>query len=222
MPNCECLPTGISPKIHALTKVIFVTDIPLAGNGLFPADDESVAVFFQQLRAGNQEGLEKLWQRFRPRLLGLAAATLGRQAPGITDAEDALQSAMVSFWQRAERGDFGSHLGQDDIWQILAVITKRKALRHRRRENAKMRGGGQVGSLSDDVADNEFSPSAGLVYEDFFNLLDANLRTYALLRVLGYSNREVADELGCSERKVERKMQLIRSIWDAEIASWTD
>jgi DNA-directed RNA polymerase specialized sigma24 family protein len=192
------------------------------GNELFPADDDSVAGFFQQLRAGNQDGLEKLWQRFRPRLLGLAAATLGRQSPGMADAEDALQSAMVSFWQRAERGDFGSDLGQDDIWQILAIITKRKALRHRRRENTQSRGGGRVAALDGDVADQEFSPAAGLVYEDFFKLLDPSLRTFALLRVLGYSNREVANELGCTERKVERKMQLIRSIWETEIASWTD
>jgi DNA-directed RNA polymerase specialized sigma24 family protein len=185
-------------------------------------EDDSVAGFFQQLRLGNREGLEKLWQRFRPRLLGLATATLAGKSPGMTDAEDALQSAMVSFWQRAERGDFGDNLGQDDLWQILAVITKRKALRHKRREYTQSRGSGQVVSLPDEVAGQECSPSAGLEYEELFNLLDPSLRTYALLRLLGYTNREVAAELGRSERSVERKLELIRTKWDAEIARWTD
>ena len=193
-------------------------------NGDFArAEDDSVAGFFLELRAGNPAGLEKLWERFRPRLMGLASATLGRQSAAMTDAEDALQSAMISFWQRAGRGDFGANLDSDDLWQILAVITKRKALRHRTRERAIKRGGGRRSELADyDVPDHGEAPSAAASYEEFFTLLDPTLRTFALLRVLGYSNREVAETLGCSERKVERKLQLIRSIWETEIASWND
>jgi RNA polymerase sigma factor (sigma-70 family) len=190
--------------------------------GRWPTSDDSVAGFFQELRAGNPEGLEKLWQRFRPRLLGLAQATLGRQLGGMTDADDAVQSAMLSFWQRAERGDFGDNPDTEDLWQILAVITKRKALRHRTRENAKKRGGGQRMPLTGDEADAAPSQSTSLVYEEFFELLDPTLRTFALLRILGFSNREIADELNCSERKVERKLQLIRSVWEAEIGRWNE
>lgn len=185
--------------------------------GRWPAGDDSVAGFFQELRAGNPGGLERLWQRFRPRLIGLAQATLGRQLGGMTDADDAVQSAMLSFWQRAERGDFGENPGAEDLWQILAVITKRKALRHRTRETAQKRGGGQRAPLTGDEADPTPLQSAGLVYEEFFELLDPTLRTFALLRILGFNNREIADELNCSERKVERKLQLIRSVWETEI-----
>ena len=44
--------------------------------------------------------------------------------------------------------------------------------------------------------------------------LGPELRQFALLRLLGFRNREVADRLGCTERTVERKLKLIRLKWE--------
>jgi len=35
----------------------------------------------------------------------------------------------------------------------------------------------------------------------------------------GYSNDAIADKLACVPRTVERRLQLIRQIWEAEIPS---
>jgi hypothetical protein len=65
----------------------------------------SVTLFFSKLRSGDHEAADELWKRFFPRLRGLARRTLGDCRIGMTDEEDAVQSAFVSFWQRAQPPD---------------------------------------------------------------------------------------------------------------------
>jgi DNA-directed RNA polymerase specialized sigma24 family protein len=54
--------------------------------------------------------------------------------------------------------------------------------------------------------------------EELMLMLDERLRVYAMLRVMGYTNREIAAQLDCTERKVERKLHLIRLRWEDELA----
>jgi DNA-directed RNA polymerase specialized sigma24 family protein len=49
--------------------------------------------------------------------------------------------------------------------------------------------------------------------------LDSELRNVALRKVEGYSNEEIAAQLGCGLRTVERRLRLIRGIWEQEGAS---
>ena len=44
-------------------------------------------------------------------------------------------------------------------------------------------------------------------------LADARMRQIALWRLEGYTNREIAARLDCTERAVERRMERIRSKW---------
>ena len=184
----------------------------------------SVSVVFRQMRAGDPLAIEHLWERFRPRLLGLARSTLAGRWQRMTDAEDALQSAFIAFWQRAERGDFGDELNRDDLWNVLGVITVRKALKHQERERAQKRGGCGTSSNAplDAIAAPPLDPEMDLTCTQMLELLDQELRAFALLRLMGHKNREIAVQLGCTERKVERKMQLIRTVWEAEFESWTE
>ncbi len=58
---------------------------------------------------------------------------------------------------------------------------------------------------------------AALVAEGLRKLLDslrdAELRSFALWKMEGYTNTEIAVKRGCGLRTVERKLRLIRSIW---------
>ena len=45
---------------------------------------------------------------------------------------------------------------------------------------------------------------------------DATLRSVAVWKMEGYTNAEIADKLGCVAVTVERKLQLIRSLWAGE------
>lgn len=197
-----------------------------------PAENEgTITDFFVQLRSGDETAANKLWAYFFPQLLGLARKTLGHRPGGMADAEDAVQSAFVSFWQRTERGEFEGELNRDNLWSLLGVITSRKAMKQSRRERAQKRGGGKVlnetalrgpGSAGDgfnldqligDLPAQEFD----LHCQELLLMLDEDLRTFALLRLAGYKNSEIADRLDCTERKVERKLQLIRATWEQEV-----
>lgn len=76
---------------------------------------DSVTHFFGRLKSGDRSAAQKLWTKFCPRLLGLARKTLGNRPAGPTDAEDAVQSAFISFWQRAEEGQFTGDLHRDNL-----------------------------------------------------------------------------------------------------------
>jgi len=188
----------------------------------------SVTQFFGQLRAGDRSAAQQLWERYCPRLLALARKTLMGRMPRGTGPEDAVQSAFISFWQRAEKGQFVGDVDRNQLWNLLGLITVRKALKQAGRERSQKRGGGKVipqhalfdrsgNPMSfDEVAGTTPAPEFDMICEEMLGLLDEETRTIALQRLMGYKNREIADELQCTERKVERKLQLIRAIWEVE------
>jgi RNA polymerase sigma factor (sigma-70 family) len=189
----------------------------------------SVTLFFSKLRSGDHEAADELWKRFFPRLRGLARRTLGDCRIGMTDEEDAVQSAFVSFWQRAQRGDFSGDLHRDNLWNLLAEITVRRVKKHLVRERTKKRGAGKVvreSSLSDPTGESPATLDAlfanvdgrdfDLCGEELLLQLDEPLRKLALMRLMGYANREIALALDCTERTVERKLQLIRLSWKSQ------
>ena len=184
----------------------------------------SVSILFRQLRAGDPAAVERLWDRFRPRLTALAEQALSGRWQQMADAEDALQSAFISFWQRAERGDFGNEMTRDDLWNVLGTITVRKALRQLRQESAQKRGGGRTREQIElhEAASPADSAEFEVVCAEMLELLEPDLRSYALLRLMGHKNREIAVHFDCTERKVERKLQLIRAVWDQEVAHWAE
>ena len=189
----------------------------------------SVTHAFEQLRSGDNAAVETIWRKYLPRLLGLAHKTLEGRLPRGSDADDAVQSAFLSFWLRAERGDFTGDWNRNDIWNLMAKITVRKSLNQIRRERAEQRGGGRVfneDAFGDDDTDGPGLDQAlaqmpvqefDLRVEELLNLLDEELREYALLRMMDYKNREIAELLNCTERKVERKLEKIRSLWQSEL-----
>lgn len=191
----------------------------------------SVTGLFEKLRAGDADAARGLWERFLPRLLGLARKTLSGRPQQAADADDAVQSAFASFWQRAQRHDFPGQLDRDDLWNLLGLITVRKARKQARREGAQKRGGGKVvGETAltgpdgsplrlDEIAGDVPAGDFDVHCEELLLLLDDDLRIFAVLRMLGHRNREIANTLDCTERKVERKLALIRLIWEKE---WPD
>lgn len=193
-----------------------------------PNDDRpltgSVTGIYQNFRLGDPAAFTQLWDLFRHRLLGLARKTLAGRMQQVSDAEDALQSAFVDFWKRSERGDFGEELNRDDLWNLLGTITVRKAMKHQRTRMAQKRGGG-TSSLEipvDSLPAPEQSADFAMTCEELLEQLEPDLRVFVVLRLMGAKNREIAEQLGCTERKVERKLNLVRATWDDEIAKWSN
>lgn len=177
----------------------------------------SITQFYRRLKEGDSEAAAVLWRRFLPRLRGLARKTLGGRPQRVADADDAVQSAFISFFQQVEQGQLQPDLNRDDLWNLLGVITVRKSQRQVRREKAAKRGGGKtVGEENlplDQLIGQVPADSFDLACEELLLGLEEELRLIAVRRLLGYRNREIAAELDCTERKIERKLNLIRLVW---------
>jgi DNA-directed RNA polymerase specialized sigma24 family protein len=182
----------------------------------------SITGLYRDWRGGKADALGELIARFRPRLLALAHSTLSGRLPRVSDAEDALQSAMISFWERVEEGDLEHGLDRDDLWNILGQMTARKAMKLLEKEGAQKRGGGKVitGLLIENSPDSSSEVGLDVVCAELIEMLDPDLRSFALLRLMGHKNQEIATEFDCSERKVERKLNLVRAVWAEEVEKW--
>ena len=70
----------------------------------------------------------------------------------------------------------------------------------------------------DRLAGDEPSPELAALVVDEYRRLRDGLRTEALRQVLdlrleGYTREEIAQRLGCAERAVKRKLEVIREAW---------
>jgi DNA-directed RNA polymerase specialized sigma24 family protein len=176
-----------------------------------------------QLKAGRRDAAQPLWERYYRRLVLLARARLANAPRRAADEEDVALSAFDSFCRGAEQGRFPRLDDRDDLWQVLVMITVRKAANLCEHERRQKRGGGEVRGDSalaavGDVVGDEPTPSfACEVAEQCRRLLDAlgddTLRAVAVGKLEGYTNPELAERLGCSLAAVERKLNRIRLIW---------
>ncbi|HEX5269496.1 MAG TPA: ECF-type sigma factor [Gemmataceae bacterium] len=198
--------------------------------------DESVTHWLNQLRAGDQAAAQPLWERYFASLVRLARRRLTGARRGAADEEDVALSAFDSFCRAAGENRFPGLADRDDLWRLLVTITERKAIDLVRRENRASRGGGRVVGESELPGGAEPGSSGGLgrlpgreptpefaalVAEECQRLLSAldddTLRDLAVLKLEGHSNAEIAARLGCAVRSVERKLALIRELWQGEI-----
>ena len=198
-----------------------------------PSADGSVTRWLGQLQAGDPAAAQQLWERYFRRLVGLAqeAARAPRRA---ADEEDVALSAFDSFCRGTEQGRFPDLADRDGLWRLLVLMTARKAM-HLRRDEGRQKRGGRAQFAADtpddpneesvlgQVLSREPTPEfAAQMTEECERLLrglgDAELKSVALLRMEGHSVEEIAVQLKCVARSVKRKLQLIRGIWEKELA----
>jgi hypothetical protein len=91
------------------------------------SEDGSISGWINQLKAGDDAAVQKLWQAYFQRLVALARAKLRGVPRRAEDEEDAALSAFDSFCRGAEQGRFPQLNNRDDLWRLLVLITSRKA-----------------------------------------------------------------------------------------------
>jgi RNA polymerase sigma factor (sigma-70 family) len=189
----------------------------------------SVTQWISALKQGDQAAAQGLWEAYFRRLVSLARARL-RDAPRrIADEEDVALGAFYSFCRGARAGRFPRLDDRNDLWQILVVITMRKAIDLYKYEGRKSRGMGRVQSLEELTqeglesigGDGPTAEHAAQLAEEYQRLMerlgDPTLQTVAAWKLEGYTNDEIAARLGCVTKTVERKLARIRSKWAREM-----
>jgi DNA-directed RNA polymerase specialized sigma24 family protein len=190
----------------------------------------SITRYLGGLKAGEAEAARVLWERYFADLVRLARARLRAAPRAAADEEDAALSAFDSLCRGAKHGRFPRLDDRADLWRILVTITARKTADQVQHERRLKRGGGRVrseaelavaaleaGGLAQAPAHQPSPELAALMAEEcrrlFEALPDESLRQVAGLRLEGYTDREIADRLGCGLSTIERRLRTIRTVW---------
>lgn len=187
-----------------------------------PSPGGSVTRWLVQLKDGSPAAVPPLWDEYFARLVALARARLRAVTRAAADEEDVALSAFDSFCRGVAAGRFPRLDDRDDLWQVLFVLTTRKAVGLARHETREKRGGGDRAELLTASAAAHTGPTpeeAAEVADECARLLGLlgasnDLRRVAVWKLEGYTNAEIAGLLNRSVSAVERKLNSIRALWE--------
>ena len=155
-------------------------------------DQESSFELIQRAQAGDEHALERLLERYRPRLQRWATGRLPRYARDLADTEDLVQEALIGTVRNFQQFE------QRSEWALQAYL--RHAVTNRiRDELRRFDSQPRRNLLPDDVASADHSPFEAAVGTEAFQRYDAALLT------LDEIEREAVIarvELGCSYQEI--------------------
>ncbi|MCU0865965.1 MAG: sigma-70 family RNA polymerase sigma factor [Planctomycetes bacterium] len=185
-----------------------------------PGDRTSTRTLLTQAQTGDEAAIAQLYERYAPRVRGLAAVRMGNTLLDLHDVEDIVQEALLtalrSLHQFEPAGE-GAFIG----W--LAKIVESRIQDARRRGDALKRGGGTVRRRADlgittisvlGAADPGHSPSQTVAHGEIDSRLErALLGLGSPLReivyqhlVLQMDHKEIATGLGLASADSSRAM----------------
>ena len=190
-------------------------------------EKSTVGRWIEGIKEGDPTAAQALWERYFEGLVRFARRRLEGASLRVADEEDVALSAFKSFCKAAERGRFPDLTDREDLWRLLLRITARKAtdlIRYGERQKRQVRGESamhDVGGIAQVVGDSPTPEFAAMAADEFRRLLDLledpDLQTVALAKMEGYTNPEIAGRFDCSLSTVERRLRLIRKVWEEEV-----
>jgi len=176
-----------------------------------PSSDES---FLRRLNAVTESAAEILNREYRQRLKALAAQGMDRRLNRRESSDDIVQSVLRTVFRRTQEGQYKFD-SRGELWRLLETVTRHKILKHAEYHKAEKR---TPHAEEYQKADALFAqaPSADqeAVAKDLVaKILEGLDQSYAeILSLLqeGYSERSLADRLGCTRRAVATKIDRLR------------
>jgi RNA polymerase sigma factor (sigma-70 family) len=185
-----------------------------------PEVHESITRLIHAARDDRASAAGPLLAAYFDRLVQLARQRL-RGRPGLADFdEDVALRSFHSVYQRVRDSSRPLQLSsRDDLWRLLATRTISRAIdlirRHRPGEVPGEHNVEQL--LTRDPTPEEAAEMADECQRLLALLDEPQLRQIALLKVEGYTNEEIATQLDCVTRTIERKVSRIRMLWKNEL-----
>lgn len=183
-----------------------------AGGTLLPADPDSTIHLLARARAGDQEALERLFERYGPELQRFARGRLPRWARDIADTPDLVQDTLLQVFKHIDRFEVRGEGG------LRAYM--RQALMNRIRNELRRSDRRPAGAaLGDDVPDDGRSPLEEAIgrqaverYEAALSRLKEEDREVVISRLeLGLSYGEIAAATGRNSANAAR-MAVVRAL----------
>ena len=173
-----------------------------------------------QLKDGDTQAAARVYHRYVDRLLRLARARMSKQFNSKFDPDDIVQSAFRSFFRRHADGHFEID-GWNNLWSLLATITVRKCLAQtdkltaqKRDIKREYRAGSDELAAHREILTREPTPAQLAILEETLHGLTASLtdrqRQVVFLKLERYSNEEISEMIGRTERTVGRILAIVR------------
>lgn len=183
---------------------------------------EPFADVMARLQVGDQDAAFAVFQRFAGGLVARARQRLGARLAARVDAEDVVQSAYRSFFQRQAEGQFQLE-NWESLWSLLVVITLRKCSNQRRHHQRECRtvdreivpaAATTSSSPAWEATGAEPTPEEAVMLTDTLESLlaemDLSEREIIALSLQGYTVTEIKEQLGRAERTVRRVRERFR------------
>ena len=175
-----------------------------------------------QLQAGDEVAAAKIYQRYARLLIGMARGHLDTLIRQKVDAEDVVQSVYRSFFHRFGLGEYELENWQS-LWGLLISITLRKCGRqieyfHAQKRDVRRENTYAINSKDSMVqwqaiAREPTSEEAAILtetMEQMLSLFEPRQRDIISLSLQGYTQQEISEQIGCSERTIQRLLNTAR------------
>lgn len=184
----------------------------------------TVSIWIARAKTGDDFALADLHQRYWDDLVTLARKRLKRAPVADRDAEDVAQDAFIVMYESMQAGKIPRLKNRQQWIAFLTHIIACRTVNEYKRSTAMKRGGGKLIDMDTSTLneiDAKDSPELRAIvndcYDHYLRQLPDHLREFAELHLAGLTSTEIADQLGCVRRTVERKLQVLKLYW-AEIA----
>jgi RNA polymerase sigma factor (sigma-70 family) len=192
--------------------------------------DESIDLL-NRVRQGDEQAASDLFNRYVERLIRLAQSRLSAKLRRRVDPEDVVQSVYRSFFSHAQDGRY--QLQQSgDLWRLLAAITINKVRNQARHGAAGKRAvsaeesttgnNSIIGIPPEAICREPSSEELNILIEEIeseMSSLSELKRRIVELRFQGHSNEEIAEQVHCTERTVQRTLKQLRERLDKRLLS---
>ncbi|MEM7313935.1 MAG: ECF-type sigma factor [Planctomycetota bacterium] len=182
----------------------------------------SVTRWISGLKLGDERAISLLWEYLNRRMVNLARTKVSPTVRATYDEEDVALSAFDALCTAMRDGRYVEVVDRDQLWRLLAVFVLNKARDRNIHENRFRRGGGvkkfDVDEFIGSIQCEGYSPEEELAMREDCEALLKSLRkpevqAVALLKLEGFTNEEIGQQLGCTRRAVQRRLAIIRDLW---------
>ena len=155
-------------------------------------------------------------ERYRSRIIGLAAKRISPTLLGKVCAEDIAQESLASFFQMLDENKVRWEK-EGDLWRLISGIAIKKVLRQQQHFLTDKRNSALENSNASLLAQqpDHYQDIAAVELTDLINQLLSNEKPLTQevlrLRLCGLSQAEIATSVGRTTRTVRRVIELIRT-----------
>lgn len=191
----------------------------------------SITAALHALEEMDAEAAQVLWDRYFERLCAFSEGRIYRRHRRLVSPDEIAADAFMALVYGVQQKKFEKVRNRDELWQMLTLIASRLIIQTHKYHGREKRGGGfkrlsgpnsssATGRSTVDFLMEEITPDSIVELEELsqrlLQLLPSDqLRQIALRRMAGYSTSEIAAELDCTTRTIERKLAMIRTVWNS-------